>query len=450
MKNIFSKNFLSKAPGGDCYEWKEVETLFTISKRGFFVIKIDASAKNARQNRSTDDDDLRVALDGFEFGKYERHEEMVSWKGFGTSASWDGASLKGGTKTIYFFVELEAGLHTLGFTADGTPTLKSIEIFEIENNRFELKGLKPTERIKNIRKGVPWLSFVFLGAQTKLFTLEVNAKSAKSKSGTDGDNLKVIVNGRIQKNPYTPESDKYKNFYFSGDVKEFDVLSVTSKQLNEPLAFENAVELWYDETPEIPYLRIDYFDDEEFLERLKKLVDLKQYVRNRAHAVIVVLRLMKNEYAAQFLGHALQKNPKPLIFQANDPLGKKIRQDPIYESIISQIKKKISAGILNGEIWPDDFGDRHIDFNSKDLKYALHGIRKIEYEATPLKPNTYKISMTFFDVYDFSKMNIPQSFWPVDDFLKTMANNELDRGESIRVIQNYEIEIHFNETLHIA
>lgn len=449
MKKIFSKIFFPKAPGGDRYDWKEAGTKFNIPKSGLFTIKINASAKNAQQNRKGDDDDLRIVLDDFGFGKYERHQEMISWKGFGTSASWDGASLKGGTKTIYFFVELEAGLHTLQFFADETPTLKNIEIFEIQNNTFELENLKPSEKIKGERKGIPWLSFVFLGVQTKIFTLAINTKSAKRKGSTDGDNLKVAVNGKIQQNPHAPGSYKYKNFYFSGDIKEFDIFSITSDELSEPLAFENAIELWYDEEPEIANLHIEYFDNEEFLKRLKKFIDLKEYVLDRTHLTIDVFRWTKNKYAAQFLNHALEKNPKSLIFQANDPLIRKIRQDIIYEKIIAQLKRKISAGILNGEIWPDDFDNGHIDFDSKDLKYALHGITKIEYEATPLKPNTYKINMTFFDVYDFSKVRIPHFFWPVDDLLKAMLINEFDRGENIGVIQNYKIEIRINEILYI-
>jgi len=288
VKEIFIKNSFPKAPGGDRYEWKEVETGFHLAGRGFFAIKIDASAKNARQNGSKDDDDLRVAIDGFDFGKYERHQEMASWKGFGAGASWDGASFK-----------------------------------------------------------------------------------------------------------------------------------------------------------------IEYFDNEEFLERLKKIVDLRKYVLHRAHLAINIFQWTKNKYSAQFLNHALEKNPKPLIFQTHDPLIKEMRRDPVYKKIIVQLKKKISAGILNGEIWPDDFNNQHMDFNSHDLKYALHGIKKIEYVASVLKPHTYKIIMTFFDVYDFSKMNIPQSIWPVNDFLKAIINNALDRGETIDVIKNYEIEIHVNETLYI-
>lgn len=446
MEKIFSKTSFPKAPGGDRYEWKEAETTFIISGHGLFAIKIQASAKNAQQNFSKDDDDLRIALDGFDFGKYERHQELVSWKGFGTSASCDGASLKGGTKTIYFFVELEQGTHTLQFFADETPTLKNIEVFEIKDNTFEFKNLKPSENIKSERKGIPWLSFVFLGAQTKIFTLAVNTRSAKRKSSTDGDNLKVIVNGKVQKNPNAQESYKYKNFYFSGDIKEFDIFSITSDKLANPLAFENAIELWYDEEPEISNLRIEYFDNEEFLERLKEFIDLKEYVLDRAHKAISYFKLKRKIYSAQFLEHAVESNPNALVFESTNPLIKKIKADPIYKNIQEKLKEKISNGNLDGEIWPEEIPGEII-FSSPDLATSLHGIRKIEYKAKPKGQHIFQVELVFFDIYDFKRENLPAPLAHPVQYLINTINNAVDLGEEIEVIRNFEIEIHISDAI---
>lgn len=439
MKKIFLKTSFPKAPGGDRYEWKTAETRFQIPANGLFVIKIEASAKNAQQNRKGDDDDLRVALDDFDFGKYERHQEMVSWKGFGTSASWDGASLKGGTKTIHFFIELEEGFHTMQFFADETPTLKSIEILEIKNNVFELANLKPPGKISSERKGISWLGFVFLGSHTKTFTLAVNTKSSKTKRSTDGDNLKVIVNGKILQNPHAPKSYKYKNFYFSGDIKEFDVLTITHENLSDPLAFENAIELWYDEEPEIFSLKIEYFDNEEFLERLKEFIDLRKYVLNRTHVAISYFKLKRKTYSAQFLEHALKTNPHALIFESSHPLVKKIKADPTYGKILNILRKKLAEGNLNGEIWPEEIPGEII-FDSPDLATSLHGIHKIEYKAKPKGQDTFQIDLVFFDVYDFKKVNLPSLVHPIQHFVK-IINNAVDLGEEIEVIHNFEIEI---------
>lgn len=52
MKNIFSKTNFAKAPGGNLYEFKEAVTSFEIQKDGFYVIKVVACAKNAKQNNT--------------------------------------------------------------------------------------------------------------------------------------------------------------------------------------------------------------------------------------------------------------------------------------------------------------------------------------------------------------------------------------------------------------
>lgn len=454
MKRIFRKISFPKALGGDRYEWKEVETIFTIPADGLFVIKIEASAKSAKQNHSKDDDDLRIALDGFDFGKYEHHEEMVSWKGFGTSASWDGARIKGGTKIIYFFVELEQGSHSIQFFADETPTIKSVEIFEMKNNAFELSNLKPTEKIKSERKGIPWLSFVFLGSHTKTFSLGVNTKSAKTKNSTDGDNLKVTVNGKIIQNPHASKSHKYKNFYFSGDIKEFDVLTITHEDLSNPLAFENAIELWYDEEPEILNLRVEYFNNEDFLERLKKIVNLKDYVLNRAHLAINSFRISGKVYSASLLEHALEINPLPLIFESDNPITRKVKDDPIYEKILIKLRERIGMGDFDGEIWPEDFKDDkdiqgRINFNSTDLATAIHGIHKIEYRTKPLGNNKFVVEFALFDVYDFSREDVPFFLPDLAAYLKSTTINALDMGEGLGLINNYEIEIRLKETLYV-
>lgn len=446
MRKIFSKTVFPKAPDGDRYEWKEAETIFNFSQSGLFAIKIDASAKNAQQNYSKDDDDLRFALDSYDFGKYERHQEAIFWKSFGTSASWDGASLKGGTKTIYFFVELETGLHTLKFFADETPILKSIEVFEIQNNIFELKNIKPPENVKSEQKGIPWLSFIFLGSHTKSFTLLAGVKSAKNKDSTDGDNLKVLVNGKIIQNPIAAKSYKYKNFYFSGDLRESDVLSVSNEDLSNPLAFENSIELWYDEEPEILNLSIDYFDNEEFLERFEKVFDLKEYILDRAKRAISYFTWIHKPYSAQFLKHALKTSPHALIFNSRHPFVKKIKADPTYEKILKILKEKLMDGNLDGEIWPKDIKGE-IVFDSPDLETSIHGIRKIEYRAKPLGKNKFRIEFTLFDVYDFEKQKVPFLFSDIKTYLENTTINALDTGEDLGIIRNFEIKINLKETI---
>ena len=198
MEEIFSKIDFSPAPGGNLYHWKNVDTVFEIFDDGKYIIEISASAKNAQQNMLKDDDDLRISIDDYEFGKYEINDESISWKGFGTASSWDGATLKGKTKTVYFFLQLQKGIHKIKFYADNTPVLKKIRILSLNSaEKFELEQEPPFQNIKLDKNGLPWISFIFLGIKPKDFFISSFCKSAKQKNGTDGDNLKVILNGKI-------------------------------------------------------------------------------------------------------------------------------------------------------------------------------------------------------------------------------------------------------------
>jgi hypothetical protein len=446
MKKNFEKLAFLKAPGGNLYEWKGAETSFAIPKTGLFVIKIEASAKNAKQNNSNDDDDLRIALDGFNFGKYEKHDEKISWKGFGTSASWNGASLKGATKTIYFFVELEKGDHKVQFFADETPEIKTFEVFAIENNKFILTDLKPHELTESDRKGIPWLSFIFVGTHAKNILLDVNTKSGKEKGNTDGDNLKVVLNGKILENKQAPTSRKYKNFYFSGDIKSTGVLSITNQELSDPLAFENSVELWYDQEPEINSIQIDFFDTEVFLKKYKSLVDLREYVLYSVKAAIIYFKFINSTYSVKFLEHSLNENPATLIFKANHAIVRKIKNDPIYKKILEKLKEKITSNILEGEIWPEDVGGK-INFDSHDLVTAIHGIKKIEYKAKAKKNGKFEVKMIFLDVYDFEKKDVPVFLFHGYQYFKNTINNAMDIGEGLHIIHNFEIKIYINNII---
>ncbi|MFH1546764.1 MAG: hypothetical protein ABIE14_05305 [Patescibacteria group bacterium] len=437
---IFTRTAFPIAPGGQIYEWSEVETKFEIPADGIFAVKITAAAKNAEQNNSTDDDDLRVNLDGFDFGKYEIHDEKVSWKGFGTAASFDGASLKGGTKTVYFFANLTAGEHKLEFTVDGKPELKKIEVLQLDQT-FGLRDLQPTEKTETDKKGVPWLSFVFLGLPAKTLTLGVKTKSAKAKGGTDGDNLKVVVNGKILPNKKAPTSDKYKNFYFSGDLNEFDVLSLGEQELNSSLAFENSIELWYDESPKISDLKLQFFDWEEFFESVNSegVLEICRSFANFVHTVFISTR---QKYSADFLKHSLKDKPENLIFQTDDPIMKKIKSDPTYEKIIGKFKEKISSEILDGEVLPSDF-DGGINFDSPDLNTAIHGVKKIEYKAIEKSSGNFEVDFTIFDVYNF-EMQKHSLFTP-----KKRAIDAIAKCQELNIISNFEIRIILKENIRI-
>jgi len=354
--------------------------------------------------------------------------------------------LKGGAKTIYFFVELENGDHKIQFFADKTPEIKSFEVFCVKNNKFTLTDFKPPENIESKQKGIPCLSLIFMGTHAKSILVDVTTKSAKEKNNTDGDNLKVIVNGKILQNKEAPTSRKYKNFYFSGDIKSSGILSITNEDLSDPLAFENSVELWYDQEPEINYLQVNFFDTEKFLKELKSLVDLRSYVFSYAWLAIAYFKTIYKPYSAEFLKHSLEKNPESIVFKANHPIVRKIKADPMYKKILEKIKEKITTNILEGEIWPADMGGK-INFNSPDLATSIHGIKKIEYKARRKKNGEFEVKMLILDIYDFEKDDVPFFLFHPFQYLKNTILNAVNMGEDLHVVHNFEIKVYINNTL---
>lgn len=442
MKEIFSKANFPIATGGNIYHWKEVDTNFEVKKDGKYIIAITASAKNIQQNNSHDDDDLRVIIDDYEFGKYEVHDEKISWKGFGTSSSWNGASLQGEEKTIYFFLELQKGKHEIKFYSDNTPEIKEIKAFEFkENENFEINAVKPNASFKTDKKGIPFLSLVFFGVKPKTFLLTSVCKSAAQKESTDGDNLKVVVNGKILQNKKAPSSDKYKNFYFSGDLDKGkkEVLKIEAKDFE---FLEDSVELWYDDSPETS-VNIELFDSLKFWKENGTTKQIKyNFYKSFLFTIAKGFSVINYQYSKQFLKHSLSEDPKTLIFKNNDKLISIIKKDTAYAKITNIITDQLKSGILNGQI---NLGDTNknldITFENKDLAFSLHGIKKIEWNAVlNQNTNSYEVNFILFDVYDFD----PKAYEPSFVWMGVHMANIL---EAVQILKNYEIQIHINEII---
>ena len=432
MKELFSKINFPTAPSGNIYHWEKADTVFEIHDDGKYVIQIIASAKNAKQNRSTDDDDLRVAIDDYEFGKYEIHDEKISWRGFGTASSWDGTSLKGSTKIIYFFLELRKGKHKIIFYADETPTLQEVKIFQIkEGEQFQIKKLQPPQKNNVDKDGIPWMSFVFLRVKPKDFSIASACKSAKQKGGTDGDNLKIVVNGKILHNKKSPASKKYKNFYFSGDLNQgqSEFLKIASENFE---FLEDSVELWYDETPNV-FVSLELFDSvKHWLNSgLPEKAKLKFY-EFVLSTLVRSFSLVGRKYSSDFLKHSLSDNPKRLIFDNDSLLVSKIKKDGIYEKILNIVRNQIENDITDGQIYlGDESKGFNIEFKNGDLRSSLHGTKKIEYNVKP----------TLFDVYDFDP-----KYYEIS--LTWMFIHMADILEATTILRNFEIEIDIQDVIN--
>jgi hypothetical protein len=446
MKEVFSTTNFPIATGRNIYHWKEVNTDFEVENNGKYIVAITATSKNAKQNNSHDDDDLRVIIDDYEFGKYEIHDEKISWKGFGTSSSWNGASLQGEAKTIYFFLELQKGKHNLKFYADNTPQLKEIRVLELkENEDFEINNVKPNTNFKTDKKGIPFLNFVFLGVKPKNFQVTSICNSASQKKSTDGDNLKVVVNGKILQNLKTPTSDKYKNFYFSGDLNKGkkEMLKIEPKDFE---FIEDSIELWYDENPEIS-VNVELFDSLHFWKETE-LTEKGKYIFYENVLKYLVAKgwfaVNKWKYSKQLLEHSLLDNPNTLIFNNEDQFTIQIKKDKEYQKIINIITDQLKLEILSGQInLGNQKKNQDIAFQNKDLANSLHGIKKIVWNAVFDKnTNLYEVSFILFDVYDFDANKY-------DFSAKWIGVYMADILEAVQILKNYEIQINIKEIIKL-
>ncbi len=456
MEPLFKKNDFPEPPDGDRYKWEEVKTSFEVKKAGKYVIAITASAKNAKQNRSTaigseaqsrrDDDDLRVAIDGYEFGKYEVHDEKVSWKGFGTSASWDGASLKGGTKTVYFFLEFTKGEHELEFYADKTPELKEVTVFALDSGQlFKVEESNPPETIETDKKGIPWMSFVFFGLKPEKFSITSIAQSATQKNSTDGDNLKVVANGKIQQNIKALTSDKYKNFYFSGDLNQGE--SETLEFASDEFEFlEDSVEIWYDKSPSIEVGIKIHKNFENWLAKTANSMR-RAYYRSFSYGVLVLFKSFGWHHAGDFMKNALASKPENKDFNENSSLAKIIKRDKAYQKVINIIKTQIKNSTLEGQVV---FGDKakglYVVFeDSSDLKYSLHGLHKVDFYAKRKIASEYEVNFTIYDVYDFAK--VTYKLKEIHKIPYVFVNNQINTAEITGIVHSFEIQVTFNEII---
>jgi len=217
-------------------------------------------AKNKKQNDETDDDDLRIEIN-------DRNMRKGPHKGFEIASAWNGANLKGHEKEIYYIVDLDAieenfflwfdreRTQIIKFFADVTPTLKSIEIFSwTDSKNIIFDFFEKSKRLESNKEGIPWKSIVFLSTPKRV-RITASCLSAKIKNSTDDDDIKIVINDHIQPNQTAPTSNKYKNYYFSGNQMKGAYEIFEFSKFSENL---NIIQLLGDETPFLERVEIEF------------------------------------------------------------------------------------------------------------------------------------------------------------------------------------------------
>ncbi len=225
---------------------------FEILENGIYFIKIIASAKSWWQNFKSlksffNDDDLAVKIDDAEFPKLNGKKGL-----FDGETAWNGNNLKGLSKTGIFIINFNKGNHTLYFLADQNPILESIALFKI-NNKEEINYSPEENNPAQDGNRRQWITIILANLPIK----KINIKAIAKNYPKDDDDIKLIINGNIQKN----EKEKsHKNWFWCGRI-----LNGREKEFNQELNLAKGlhyIELWADRMPEIKSIKISIKEEE--------------------------------------------------------------------------------------------------------------------------------------------------------------------------------------------
>jgi hypothetical protein len=187
---------------------QEYQSDFTLTGNGLYLIEIIASAKSWWQSFKNSrsffkDDDLFLYLDNDEL------TTSLNTKQDARSA-WNGNELKGLEKTVLIVINLKSGKHTINLKPNQSPFLKSITISLIEE-KDKLNYFATANNPAQKSEGRPWLSCIILD----LFITNLAITAKVNKNSRDDDDLKLILNGEIQKNE---NKRSHQDWFWCGKV----------------------------------------------------------------------------------------------------------------------------------------------------------------------------------------------------------------------------------------
>lgn len=221
---------------------------FETETEGAYAITVKASCKPGWRNQwwlkfkafledildlHLDDEDLRVEIDGMVFKKPKGKKGL-----FNSPAAFSGTKILGKTKTVIFLLHLTRGSHTIKFIPDGSPYLEEVEITQLFTPlRFVFQ---PNVRAEN-EDYYAWYTFALV--DQALYSLSLTAQTGVQKEDKDDDDLKILINGEVQKR----SGNKHPHSYFCGFSAQGKEETFT-KEVKLPKG-THYVELFADKTP---------------------------------------------------------------------------------------------------------------------------------------------------------------------------------------------------------
>lgn len=217
---------------------------FFLEEDALCLIEIIASAKSWWQNFKSGrifskDDDIFLFLD---------NQELTTSRSKKPDArsAWNGNELKGLEKTVLIAANLKPGNHIITLNPNRTPYLKTIAISKVEEgNKIIYIPTENNPAQKGDRR--PWLSYIILD----LFITNLTITARANKNRGDDDDIKLVINGEIQKNE---NKRAHQDWYWCGKIlKGKD--KTFSKDINSQAKQYN-FDLYSDEAPRLSKIEI--------------------------------------------------------------------------------------------------------------------------------------------------------------------------------------------------
>ena len=184
MKSIFREKFNRKIT-------KEFSQELDIMDEGLHLIQISASCRSEKQigKYQTDDDDLKVEIDGRKFPKLDNPTRYLD-----SPASFSGGKLHNLKKTVFFFIYFSKGKHGLTLIPDKEPRLQELSIKFVGDKVSNIDLDINNQAEDGDRR--PWITFSLVDLPLKQIQTEIKTQ----RRFIDSDDVKLIIDGKTKRN----------------------------------------------------------------------------------------------------------------------------------------------------------------------------------------------------------------------------------------------------------
>jgi len=239
---------------------------FSIDKTGIYSITIQASCKSGKLLGIFGGQDLRIEIDNRKFRE-------IPAKGrpqyFNIPSGWNGTQLKGLSKTTVFILKLNKGEHNIKFISKkGAKIQSEPQIKAIKNKKVILKNIQAQDGNRR-----PWITLALIDLPLSILDISATCE----KRFRDSDDLKLIIDNKIQKNKKSKIWGK--NWYWQGRQLKGETKDVRFyPKLTQGIHY---IELWADRMPRLEKVElnlgtVEIIEDEKLIGKIALYKDIEE------------------------------------------------------------------------------------------------------------------------------------------------------------------------------